>query len=386
MELKDRFIGVLIGGALGDALGAPVEGLGRHEIAERFGRIEQMLDLGDHHGTAWRQPGLYTDDTQQALAVARVLITAGVFSPDLFIDTCLKLADAQSGGEPDLGALRGVGANFRRSLDEWRRGEPWNRSGLDSSGNGAALRVAPLGIFYRDDPQHLIRATIDCALPTHRRATGILAAVTQAQFTALLSTQQPGRVVVEDMVHELLRGGTRAWEVLAGEYAPYLIAPPKPDDPWMHVLKQLPEWTTKPVEAALEDIERNASATSLFSNIRATSGYAPASVALALVLSLAFIRDPREALIQAATLGGDTDTVGALTGAALGALHGKNAFPADWLAALHNRDMLIAYAQALYAAAQAIGPDDVLPDLIETEQHSTRQEQEQWRKRNSTAH
>src|SRR5438270_1374964 len=81
----DRVRGCLLGVAIGDALGAPLEGLGTQQIRAHDGQVDDFVDgsrAWKKKPYRWRMPGLYTDDTQQALALADVLLDHRAIDPD----------------------------------------------------------------------------------------------------------------------------------------------------------------------------------------------------------------------------------------------------------------------------------------------------------------
>jgi ADP-ribosylglycohydrolase len=381
-SLSERGSGLIVGQALGDALGAPVEGMSADAIAAAVGAVDRMLDAGEigqpvHY---WRMPGLYTDDTQLALAIADTLVQTGAFSPDFFIKTCISLASADA--ELAFGAFRGTGGNFRATVSRWMEGVPWNRSGINTAGNGAAMRIAPIGLYYRDDAAWLIRAASESALCTHRHQTGVLAAVSLAQLVAYYSAKEPGQIQAAEVALELIRSVRAANNVLAVEYEPYLIAPVVAGDPWLEGLDLLPTLVDLEDREIAARIVAHARISAAYSLDGAGAAYAPASVLLAITMAIKYAKDPRTALMATIALGGDTDTTGAMVGAALGTLHGADAFPPEWRDELVDCDRLSYLGRMLGAAVQEISPDELPPDLVEAELMLTRKEARGWADRN----
>src|SRR5262245_35517656 len=92
----DRARGALLGSAVGDALGAPLEGLSPYQIRAHYGQVVDYVDGAPawrKKPYRWRMPGLYSDDTQQALAVADVLLSCGRIDPDRLAALYLALAE-----------------------------------------------------------------------------------------------------------------------------------------------------------------------------------------------------------------------------------------------------------------------------------------------------
>ena len=112
----DRARGVLLGLACGDAVGRPVEFSSASEISAEHGRLDEMVG----HGT-WNQPaGTITDDTEQALCIARSLAEQQEFDPADIAERFVAWYDS----EPfDIGEMT------RRSLSRLQRGDAWNEAG-----------------------------------------------------------------------------------------------------------------------------------------------------------------------------------------------------------------------------------------------------------------
>ena len=117
---SDQARGVLLGLACGDALGRPVEFASASEIRADHGRLETMVG----HGT-WNQPaGTITDDTEQALCIARSLVEHQAFDPADVADRFVAWFDS----DPfDIGRMT------MRSLSCLKHGDAWNEAG-DGSG------------------------------------------------------------------------------------------------------------------------------------------------------------------------------------------------------------------------------------------------------------
>src|SRR5947209_1628171 len=171
--LESRLAGTLLGTALGDALGLPVEGMSARAIARRFGRIERFHLLG--------RTGFVSDDTEQAALVAQSLAR-----------------------HPDDPAA--CAADFRRALLGWFCRLPWGigratvmaclrislglrPSGVSSAGNGAAMRAAIIGVFFRDEPAKRRSFGIALAEVTHRDARAVDGALFVAELAAACARQ-----------------------------------------------------------------------------------------------------------------------------------------------------------------------------------------------------
>jgi ADP-ribosylglycohydrolase len=165
---------MMVGLALGDALGWPTEFKSMRDIHARFGAlgIQEPPD-----------PAIFTDDTQMTIAVARAVIAHPRADVAVLMERMAKEfvewgLSEDNNRAPGLSCMGGV-----RQL---ARGVSWERSGgLDAQGCGSAMRVAPIGFVYQDDPQRLRAVAIASSLPTHRHASAIASAVAAAYLVKL---------------------------------------------------------------------------------------------------------------------------------------------------------------------------------------------------------
>jgi len=182
VDIEDRIVGSFVGLAVGDALGAPVEGAKAGAIRHNFKTLRDYEDseklLGRKKLFKWRKPGLYTDDTQQALVLLDSLLQDRGFHADR---AAARFADLARGAEFRFGVYRGTGRNFRLSVTDLRQGKDWTETGRDTAGNGAATRVAPVALYYHDQPDIMADAAARSALITHRNPVGISAAIAVAR-------------------------------------------------------------------------------------------------------------------------------------------------------------------------------------------------------------
>src|SRR5579872_3737649 len=161
-SLPDRFAGCLLGLAVADSLGAPYEGLTATDIFYQFGTPEDIV----------RNPSgdtlYYTDDTQMMIGVAETLIDCGEINEDRLCRAFVENYDPN----------RGYGQGARKIIDAMARGKDSRSLAATifpggSFGNGAAMRVAPVGLLYRDRLDVLWEQARLSALPTHTHPLGI---------------------------------------------------------------------------------------------------------------------------------------------------------------------------------------------------------------------
>src|SRR3954464_1815486 len=164
----DRVRGCLLGLAVGDALGAPLEGLSSQQIKSHYGRVKNYVDgvqAWKRKPYRWRLRGLYSDDTQQALALCDVLLEHGEVVTDRLADIYLALATPRGSF---AGAHRGIGRSFRQVLSDLERGVSPRRTGQLTAGIGAAMRIAPVALYFDDAPEAMFKSVMEASIMTHR--------------------------------------------------------------------------------------------------------------------------------------------------------------------------------------------------------------------------
>jgi Ca-activated chloride channel homolog len=177
--VRDRVRGCLLSGAMGDALGRPLQGLTRADIRQRFGTDGLTRYLPPRE---WRSgpTGIFTGDTSLALELARSLVAgAGQLQPD---DFARRLAR-------QYGAGRAIGASTNMALERLAYGDPWwQAADRRVTGCAAAVRAAPVGLVHALDanPLALRQQAVLSALPTHSHAQAVAGAVALAAGVAWL--------------------------------------------------------------------------------------------------------------------------------------------------------------------------------------------------------
>jgi ADP-ribosylglycohydrolase len=321
-----RALGALYGLALGDALGMPTQGLS-------CARAEQMLGAGpvllagppDNPISAGMPAGSITDDTEQALLLAHVLVAGeGTLDPVSFATALLDWQDRMAA----RGSLDLLGPTTRRALRAVRDGQDPLTTGLGGSTNGAAMRVAPLGVATpmgppTGSPAGLAAAVAQAGRPTHDSPDGHAGAAAVAAVVSLgldgIAFEQawPAALDVAALAAGLSSPGGGE-----GHDLPALISRA------VRLARQ--GRASGGVAAALEVIDRSVG-TSL-----ATHESVPAAFAVAAL-------EPRDAWSAAwlgARLGGDADTIAAIAGAMVGACTGVTSLPAEPLAVVRTVNRL----------------------------------------------
>ena len=308
-------------------------------------------------GRRWRPRGLHSDDGQQALGVLDA-ICRDPTRPELsFIDLMIALRDAapQQGGR--WGLHRGVGRNFRQTIRGFQATgsqDPFAHATM-TAGNGAAMRIAAVGLWWRDEPETRDRRAASLSAVTHADLRGIAAAQALAAAISRGLVPRPMPVLNSELVDDVERAGQRAVGLLGIEN----------DDRFNRVLAGLVEHRRYcyDLNQLLAGIRQRAQLIGgAEGRVEATSGFAPCSVPAALAI-VDFADSFEQALVTAVNLGGDTDTVGAMVGALAGARFGLSAIPSRWLDDLRATGTLIERIDQVVAREAG----DPKPDLIALE-------------------
>jgi ADP-ribosylglycohydrolase len=319
--MLERACGALWGLAVGDALGMPTQSLPRALIASTWGLLDGFEAGPSFQPIAPGLPaGTVTDDTEQAVLLARELITGqGRVDGARFADALIdweRLMRAR-------GSLDLLGPSTRRAIEALRGGVPIDRTGRDGTTNGAAMRITPVGIAVDGaDPEALIRSVVEASRLTHNTQVALAGA---AAVAAAVSAGVGG-ALLDDALGQGADAAGRAvlhgrW-VAAGDVAARIR--------WAMRLTRGRDAGPDGADAALEDVYR------LVGTGLATQESVPAAFA---VLALT-PDDPWLACRRAASLGGDTDTIAAMVGAIAGACAGISAFPADAVRTVRQRNRL----------------------------------------------
>ncbi|MGO8898739.1 MAG: ADP-ribosylglycohydrolase family protein [Isosphaeraceae bacterium] len=365
----DRVRGCLLGLAIGDALGAPLEGLTTQQIKTHYGRVKNYVDgvqAWKRKPYRWRLRGLYSDDTQQALALCDVLIDHQRIEQQRLAELYLALATPKGSF---VGAHRGIGRSFRQVLIELENGVPPRRSGQKTAGIGAAMRIAPVPLYFDDDRDAMFESAMAASIMTHRDVRSLSGALLVAHAVRRLVTgepRDPGLLlwVAADVARDEERIAEEYGDVVIS-YDRHARALPRAI---AHVESILDLSRERALSALVEEANRHGAQPACE---RPTMGFPPACIPTCLYLL--FTTDSfEEALTEVVNLGGDTDTAGAILGALAGAHYGIGQIPRRWLDGLQNRAGIDARASAL-AQRSAHGLD--IPDLVATEQELTRKEE-----------
>ena len=351
-----RAYGAFAGLALGDALGMPTQAMSPEQIRAVYGRVTGLVDGDDSQPYAPGMPaGSVTDDTEQALLIASLLVRGGGSSSGHVALDAGDFSHALLAWEDSMierGSLDLLGPSTKAALERVRAGEdPLTVGGLGTT-NGAAMRVTPIGIAVSTaDPEVFADAVWSSCQVTHATRQGFQSAALVAAAVSL-ALDWP-EASASDMT-------TLLWKVVS----------------YVESLPERGAWTPDPdvVAATRRAIQLVANPAS--SSLECLVEQIGTSVASAHAIPMAFAllaRDPSpRALLDAANLGGDTDTIGAIAGAILGSVLGVAAFDPAMLTQveLTSHLDLPSIALELLALRAASEPATNAPEASETENTS----------------
>ncbi|WP_165250782.1 ADP-ribosylglycohydrolase family protein [Paludisphaera soli] len=358
----DRVRGCLLGLAVGDALGAPLEGLTAQQIKTHYGRVKNYVDgvqAWKRKPYRWRMRGLYSDDTQQALALADVLLECGHADQGRLAAIYVAMAEAKG---TFLGVHRGIGRSFRQVLADLQRGVSPRWSGQMKAGIGAAMRIAPVGLFFEDDPDGFFRAVMESSVTTHRDVRSLSGAMAVAHGVRRLVAGEPRDPslllwLASDVARDEARMTTEGYGEVVISLEPHARAMSKA---LAHAETLLETPRERALPALAEEANRHGAEPDCK---RPTMGFPPACIPTCLYVLLT-TDSFEEAIQEIVNLGGDADTTGAILGALAGAHYGIDEIPSRWLEGLQNREGIENRALAL---ARRSTDGLSIPDLIATE-------------------
>lgn len=313
-NLKDKFMGTILWSAIGDALGSSFEFRSLYNIQADMQRaIERMaasLNPDDplESLTALIKKRNITDDTLMTLYQARDMVKNAGFKPEstatAFVQWILD------------GDYRGIGSTTHAAINNLRRGIDWTKSGKtgkQAAGNGPAMRISPVALFYHENLDELAKHCEDSSRITHNcdEAFAGTKATAYAIASAVNHTIEPNQMLLK-----------------AAEYCG-----PSDTADKLKLGHNLLQNKTGPVQA-LQKI--------------GCGGYIAETAASAIYCFAFSPEEPITTLLNAVSAGGDTDTTAAVAGAITGAWNGAKNIPAQWVQPLDYRDDILKAAEGLY--------------------------------------
>ena len=320
----ERVTGMLLGIAIGDAMGLPLETMTATDIAARFGRVETLLSCVSNPFIKGELPlGTISDDTQLTIAVARALIAANRIDLDQVARAHIEAYDQTT---------RGWGESTRRGIARLKAGQDPrtpNPYGM-GTGNGVAMKIAPIAYYLachtKQIEDHLDSIVAITAI-THPTSIAVSSALAQIAAVQYCLTNSPDSFSRADFLATVIR-----YSKIGEQYFPETLGP----DNLTAALTSVA--TTN--ELSVDDLVQKFGGGSCY-------------VFHSLPFSYAFfIRDPNsvQSLFEVINAGGDTDSNGSMVGALLGALNGSTIFPAELVEQISRTTTVNQVATQLFEA------------------------------------
>ncbi len=311
-----RARGALYGLAIGDALGMPTQMLSRQQIRARWGDLLTGFEPAPpgHPIAAGMPAGTVTDDTEQAVLLGKLLVEGqGTIEPN-------DLAGALIRWERDMaerGSLDLLGPSTKSAVAAVAAGTPPEEAGATGATNGAAMRIAPVGIAFPEvQLSTLVDQVVMASRVTHNTGIALAgAAAVAAAVSVGVSGAGSADATALAIRSARIAAGRGHW--VAGADVAARI-----------------EWAVGLVSGRDE-----AEATELIYSLVGTSLATQESVPAAFAVLAAVPGDPWRACLLAASLGGDCDTIAAMAGAVAGACHGAGSFPPGAIAVIDAQDL-----------------------------------------------
>lgn len=319
-NLRDRFLGAVVGCAVGDALGAPYEGRSRSQLLT----CKEIAE--DYHPIAGYPLGQYTDDTQLTLAIAESITECREINGE---DIARRFARLWQTGE-----IVGGGASCSVAAGNILRGVPWQKAGTEvgRAGNGTAMRVSPVGLWHYNSPaERLKQDALNSSIITHKDPRAGAGAVVVAAGVAYAVSHQ--HIDRQELVNHLA-GLTSD---ISPEFAAYIEELPR----WLRMEEDLARWEIaaagwrKP-EDKLDYIT-------------------PFVIPTVLISLYYFLKKPADFcgnIKQVILAGGDVDTTAAITGALCGSFAGIAAIPQRLVDQVLNSKLIQQVAVNLWEAKE----------------------------------
>lgn len=292
---------VLLGTAVGDALGMPFESMlaNNKELTGWDGK--------SYGGSIYHQlgPGQYTDDTQMSLMVAESLIEKNGFDPE---DLSKRYVDWIESGR-----ARGYGRTTLIAINNLKGGVHWSNSGVPMSyGNGTAMRAAPFGVYFRNDLYSLINIV------------KMDSAITHASPEA-----EAGALTVALSVYHIVNGDLDKASLLE------------------KICPHLPDSSVKKTLENLNVMVNSAATPADILKILGTRADVRQTVPAVMYCYLKF-NNFHDAVTAAIRAGGDTDTTAAIVGAMFGCRDGIDGIPVDLVSTVEDKSNLIVLDSKLF--------------------------------------
>jgi len=339
----DAYQACLLGGALGDALGNPIEFQDIRAIRQQYGEggIDALVDPD------------FTDDTQMTLFTAEALVRFSLQADqrDVHLQTLIHQAylrwlftqdypippSLRTGFLLQQKGLFQQKAPGQTCLNALHSGKMATRDYAlnESKGCGGVMRVAPVGLYFWQDPEKAFRLGADSAAITHGHVSGYLSAGYFAALMALLVDGEP-------------------LEPAAIKILDILKTYPGHDETLFHVDRAL-EMQAAGLEPTPERLEKM--------GVGWPGAVGEEALAMSLFCALSYPDDFRRAVRVAVNHSGDSDSTGTITGQIVGLINGLQALPEDWRKRLKMAEVVNTLAEDLFVVSGSLSTAP--PELLQ---------------------
>ena len=313
MDKKSQVIGGLLGLCIGDALGVPVEFISRYEM--KINPVTDMIGYGAHN----QPPGTWSDDSSLTLCLAESLCDG--FDIQDIADRFLKWF--YEGYWTPYGEVFDIGNTTYIAISRLKNGvNPLEAGPKDefSNGNGSLMRILPLAFYLeKKDVKHQFEITHQVSCLTHGHIRSQMACGIYVQFAINLLKGMKKKEAYEKMKDIVLKYYTQ--------------------EPYILELKNF----NRLINSDISEFSEN--------DIK-SSGYVIDTLEASLWCFLNG-NSYKDTVLTAVNLGGDTDTVGAVTGGLAGIYYGYESIPKNWINILARHEDIIELGERLYRAIYA---------------------------------
>lgn len=279
-ELIKRYQGCLVGAAVGDALGAPVEFLTSNEINKQYGIYTEMTGGGFFN---WR-PGQTTDDTDMSMAILNSIVENGRYMPE---DIARRFVAWMEAGPPDIGGMTRVGLSAIASGADFKDSGRSILPRFGTAPNGSIMRTASVGLIFRGQPERMFEASDEISAMTHAHPDCLLACRMASSFISDLASGK-NKAEARDLLMNRFKDSEKAmsmvYDAMRGEF---------------------------------------------FRDMYRGGGYAFETFNIAFHTFM-YEDNFEDTLVRAISFGGDTDTQATVAGAFAGAHYGVDQIPFRW--------------------------------------------------------
>jgi ADP-ribosylglycohydrolase len=316
---QQQVAGVVLGGAIGDAMGHPTEFLSMEAIRERYGANgvsgfelywQNTASAAGASSAVRERFAPYTDDTQMAEAVLLALLDGR--EQKLELDDTMKAMAVRfvEWSRHPQGGHRAPGNACLSGCRALAAGAPWHSAGGETAGGcGSVMRAYPFGILFVNDLAKAENWAVAHSKLTHRDPIALAGSAAMAVGTALALRHEAPRVICSEMIAAAARYSSTTGTMVAQAY---------------------------------EDAMRGVAPDRTLNRLRAWAAHE--AIAAAVYIFARHFDDARSAILEGANTPGDSDSIATLAGSLVGARVGIYGLPREWVTDVERSEELLALA------------------------------------------